>query len=198
MKITMKALFLFLVILVVSTEFACTESSNPCVPKRTSGPLVPLVVGNQWVYHVITFDEQGNITSNSTYDTNRVISDTLIQGERWFFYYGLFEYCVNRSDGLWVRGYLTPDSLTDYLAYKFPGEKGDTNILSSNVIVSTDTVISTEYGCFHTYEYVVDDAGIQAHNFFAPGIGLIKSEGWYKFTPPYKIRESSLRSAELH
>jgi hypothetical protein len=175
---------------------SCNNSESPCVPVKTSGPIVPLAIGNQWVYHITEFAD-GSVT-RSYYDTLTIRRDTLINGEKWYFYYGGF--WTNRSNGLWGVFQVTKDSVTPVLIYPYPTSVGTVIHLPSDsgFVFAVDTLISVPYGCFYTNVYFIG----KDHNYsecFVPGIGEIKWEQWYGgFDHHEKIKQIELVSAIIH
>lgn len=198
MKKTLLQIILFLAF------FGCKTSEPPtsCAPILSTGQILPLAVGNKWLYRYDVFDEKGRLKGPGQLDTFIVTQDTIVDGEKWFMLNDVFS--TNKKDGLWDIGFIKKDSIVLDREYKYPGQKGDTVIQSpdssfTRVIVSIDTVISTPFGCFHAYEYLEFDLNVEVHRFLAPGIGLLRSEGWLKSGDLlYKGNQLELMSEELH
>lgn len=188
----MKHFFLLLAL----TLTACNNGATPCVAIKTSGQILPLSIGNTWIYHITELDF-GTITK-SLYDTVTISRDTFINGEKWFFYSG--EIVINRSDGLWGFYQISKDSITPVLVWEYPIKSG--NVIhqpyDSIIVAATDTVISVPYGCFFSNVYFVG-RNKEYSECFVPGIGRIKSEQWYDgYEHHDKIKQIELVSATLH
>lgn len=58
----------------------CKDENNIIDPPGESIEIVPLEVGNSWIFQITTYDSSANIISNNI-DTAKVVSDTLINGK---------------------------------------------------------------------------------------------------------------------
>ena len=185
--------------LLILPIYGCSSTTNePCVPMKTTGLIIPLALGNQWIYRVTGFDDRGNVYPNPTLDTFTLSKDTIIKGEQWFFYDG-GDIVINRSDGLYTNN---GDSLP-LLFYKYPANTGDTNFFphgNSISVVSNDTIVSVPYGCFSTYQYTHEPFyAAPLDIFIAPGVGEVRTEYWTGISSkPYKYRQRELVSVVLH
>ncbi|MBI5326014.1 MAG: hypothetical protein HZB41_12210 [Ignavibacteriae bacterium] len=56
---------------------------NYILTNQTKSVIMPLHIGNRWIYQVSDFNSKGDLI-NSGYDTIYVVKDTLIGYERWF------------------------------------------------------------------------------------------------------------------
>lgn len=141
------------------------EFSFPNARPSNANEILPLAVGNRWVYDVTVSDSLGEIQFQFV-DSNAVDRDTLINGERWYIIMrgntnlGLG---ANRMDGYWARNLPPWDSLTisdvgpAYLAAKFPAALGETFLNIDNLItkvLSTDTTVEVPAGSFSCYKYL--------------------------------------------
>ncbi|HEY6907393.1 MAG TPA: hypothetical protein VI230_07975 [Ignavibacteriaceae bacterium] len=144
----------------------CKNESNVIVPPIVTTEIVPLKVGNSWLYQTTVYDTMGNIVS-STFDSFSVVSDTLINGQ---YYFTLSTGVIRWNDvsGFWMLA--APDSL---LLYKYPAEVGDT--YGTLKVICKDSLIVILKGTFKCYGY----SGTVAIDYVSPGIGLIKEE-WFK------------------
>ncbi len=75
---------------------------------QTNNVILPLAIGNTWLYQVDEFDKLGNIT-NSYIDSIVVYDEVLVNGERWFKMrfpmggYGDTVLMTNTNLGLWYK-----------------------------------------------------------------------------------------------
>lgn len=143
--------------------------------------MMPLAIGNMWEYYI----EENDTTpwlSRQYYDTVLIVSDTVIDSERWFVAGDNSRY-INRPDGL----YETTASHTDFLRAAWPGSAGDRGAFISNYIpylvmadlINPDTVVTVPAGEFRCqmYQGIIGD-GVRIINywiFYSPGVGLVRS-----------------------
>lgn len=174
-----------------------TCSKDPSGPNETV-PLIPLSVGNQWVYQISAYDTSGHLDSTWV-DTVEVVQDTVITGERWYraesteggvfllLYRGgagrerwLAPLLANRQDGLWIRGtgmYYMPPAMMLYYPASVGTEFRDFDGLEVRVeALGVDTtVLGRRYRCvqYHTAE---TEFSFRTQMFVHPGIGPIRTE----------------------
>ena len=148
-------------------------------PQNTPSALMPLNIGNSWVYRNTETDEMDSVFAD--YATSIDIKyDTLIKGEKWYDIEGQVWFS-NRSDGLWQR---TGNS--EVLAYKYPAKKGDTFSvkfsasvpLEKATVMNVDTVITTKAGSFHSLCYKYEEPGQAVYFWIAPKAGLVLEESY--------------------
>jgi hypothetical protein len=181
------ALFLLAVLLV------CGCSREPITGPDKQSVILPLAIGNQWISRVSNFSSTAiGVVTSTWMDTVTVTGEETIDNERWFIIDSMVSR-TNRSDGMWVklRGF---DS---WLVAKYPAAVGDT--FSTRVtpdpfandttiiylsVVSTSTSVTVPAGTFQCMEYKTNIAvrgsvlleAQEDHYYFAPGIGMVKSE----------------------
>lgn len=147
--------------------------------------LIPLDVGNQWIWHTESFNvETGAPYANQYADTAYVVSSTDLEGETWFRILGTGNgslLATNRESGHWVRPSSDTLDIAPRLTYKFPVDVGDTFSApfpagSTFRVAATDTTITVPAGSFEAilYEQQWDDFSLTCDVFVAPGVGLIK------------------------
>jgi hypothetical protein len=165
-----KNLYFLLTLIGLFSFSGCSSSSEPCTPIKTSGPIIPLAIGNEWIYRVTQYQDESGIIGFVHYDTMRVIRDSLIGGEKWYLMTD--GWSTNRSDGLWGLYYVTPDSTIPVLLWKYPAKSGEVirKLDDSIMVVSIDSAISIPYGCFLTNQYMVKiyNQELRSH-FLTPG-----------------------------
>jgi hypothetical protein len=180
----MKTSFLYAIAFVLmATQFSCKKSdSNPVGGNtNTNDFLWPFNTGNTWLFKVTSYDTLGNVRSTS-YDTMLVGRDTTISGQKWFQAFVKTTFWTNKSDGVWTID-IGSSSQTPQLAYKYPGQAGESwtyNSLQVSILsVSASINIgSSSYVC---YEYKFDfGSGQTEYDYFKPGVGLIVVEQFGK------------------
>ena len=151
--------------------FSCKDSQSPTASVDTS-VIIPLKVGNMWIYKTTSWSVRANSDSTFYSDTTRVNSQMVINNAVWFLVTTTTGVDTskrqNRSDGLW--GF---DSLQGpELIIKYPANINDT--YGEYTVVTTDTAIDVSAGRFNCYVYKRINSNSETKLFFAPGIGLIK------------------------
>ena len=135
--------------------------------------LMPLALGNYWTMNFRAPNVSGEMDRGEL--TIRVITDSLITGDQWFYIVGgLLDdmWWANQSNGLNVRG----DKYSGLL-FKYPAEKWDIYPAIANskvLVVETNRQIRVPAGTFSCYEYLHYDAGGNIRFFLAPDIGIVK------------------------
>jgi len=158
----------------------------------TFGDIMPLAVGNRWVYRVVTY-ENPVYPLDTTYDTILIVRDTAIQGETWYID-GDGALYANRSSGLWrlsSGGQL-------YLFAKFPGTAGqvynaDPDISQTVNIQGTSVLISTPINFYFCYYYLTtsSDLTLRRDYYYAPRLGLVRFDR-FLVEPPATLKEQWL------
>jgi hypothetical protein len=161
--------------------------------------IIPTSVGNYWKYKVALIDTLGDITN---YDTTKfeILRDTLINGEKWFWFEREAQgtYLRNFSDGLY--GFNRDKRI---LLIKYPVKKGDTFInstIDTTFVLEDNILIDVPKGSFNCVEfkslYKGSDNLLRAITilYMSPGVGNVKEE-YYERTKSgrlYKKRISEL------
>ena len=175
----MKNILLIVSIVLMGISLSCKKNENPVlstvqppIVPDTSSNLLPLNIGNEWIYKTTFLDSMQNIQSVQ-YDTFKVAADTILSNEAW--YVTDFGYLKEKTDGLWSWiGY-------PKLLYKYPAKIGDTIQTTDaiNKIISTNENYTVPYGtlpCYHYQLLYINDNGYIQDYYFYPGIGFIKFE----------------------
>lgn len=180
-----------------------------CKKDNTENQLVPvpeadymqLEIGNYWVYQWYNIDTSGNESLIARYDSSIITADTLIGGRKYFK--KLIIQNVNHVEFLRdSNGYLVDHGgMIRFSDHDF------TKILRIMEIVpdiatieyqmaNPDSLISISLGNFPTYNfrgtvYAMDPQhplGINyTHNFYADGMGLIKTSSYYFSNPNLRV-----------
>lgn len=130
---------------------------NPTAPATAPTYIVPLAIGNQWTTRTSNYNAEGKLRSSSI-RTSQIISDTTIDGERWFVAHtpasgdnpSSTSLGTNRPDGFY-----TLRSGVPMLSAKYPASVGDSyqGFGGDVKVVSTNEKISVPKGTFICYQY---------------------------------------------
>lgn len=178
--ITLFATFLF---------SSCTDTStNPDSNKQ----IIPLEIGNQWIYRVDIYDSLGVGIIETRYDTTKVTE----VNDGWYSILNLSKFSPtakfqNRKDGFYVFNQVVWDTFIG-LFFQFPTKKDNLyNVIASTMVIrGTKTQVETEQGNFDCIEYYNSptNKGLNYDYFLfylAPDVGIVKVE-YYKFKYPDK------------
>ena len=171
----------------------CTSSNQP---SSTALSLMPLAVGNQWVYRVTSLDTNGVVTGVEN-DTIRVLKDTTFGGQTCYVLSSLNTdrspgYFQSRSDGIWAP---SGNSYAMQKWFSYPAKVGDTTMIYSHdpvVVRNVDTLVAGPGGAWRCCVYNLDNVFIE---YYAPGVGLCREEFWYESLP--SIRNYNYERREL-
>ena len=170
--------------------------------QNTNNVIQPLSIGNTWIYY---YQSYSALSANPVYsmnDTVIVVSDTLINGEKWFLIPNVGEKLErNEADGLYLYFYGKE--------FQFPEKIGDTLWLAQQhfrTILSISDSISINGITFINYKYEdiynVTAQGYISRNiyWYAPNVGCTKYEMYLQFPPAseYLSGTGHLISYELH
>ncbi|PKL85856.1 MAG: hypothetical protein CVV22_04780 [Ignavibacteriae bacterium HGW-Ignavibacteriae-1] len=181
-KLSLFSLFIFVLAL------GCSDDSNS--PNNNSKELMPLKIGNSWVYNYTYYD---GFAEHSGKVTSTVISDEMYNGEKYYRIETLNHinnqkkispiYSINKTDGLYMLYFEDNDELhTDFLKYPVSeGEIFQSNESSKLYVEKVDTLISTSAGKFNCIKYIkkiiFDGKEIDISiMYYCPGIGRIAGE----------------------
>ncbi len=151
--------------------------------QRVGNIIMPLEVGNMWVYSVYGLDTAQNELRPILVDTLTVVSDSVINRERWFYMGGLQRtegWVSNRKDGFW---FALPGG-QPFLFAKYPAQPGDTfssligKSTAHTTVAGTGVEVKSPAGTYYCYKYVQKIPPLDAttNYYFAPGVGLVKME----------------------
>ena len=131
----------------------------------SSSEIIPLALGNRWIYTITAFDSLG-IALGSSIDTSVVSRDTTIDNETWYILYNRgapVNLGINRTDGYWSRTVtLSPGSTNiaalgePYLSSKFPATVGQVFANETgytSLVLDADTMVTVAAGTFECYKY---------------------------------------------
>jgi len=75
----MKTLFAFCFIIFLSALSSCKKDKD-----NSTQVLMPLKVGNEWQYEIVSYDDNGGVVSSDLV-TTRILKDTVVNGETYFW-----------------------------------------------------------------------------------------------------------------
>jgi hypothetical protein len=190
----------------------CGTNHNPPAPAAIRDIIIPLSVGNQWIYLVTDGTAS---SSRCVRDTvmSQISHDTTIQNEKWYVVeshshpsipsgntkkYSTILW-LNRTDGLWAVPLRPGMQFPPCLVVKYPASVNDSwqihgwldsDIILTPTLVSPTTRVDVPAGQFvcNKIEYRDSLSLLPAKSYYAINIGLIKSEP----EPGETIREELL------
>jgi len=168
-------------------------------PDQKNNVIMPLEIGNEWVYKITNFDDQGAVTSTE-YQTLKINGHVQIENENWYHSGDSSVYWVNTDIGLMTKNFNNP---IEFRA-KYPANVGDEflhTIIDTSwseprnptqgywyMTVTKDIEILTPAGQFKCFAYkdkiILNsdtlnwaDIGKDSYsiNYYAENIGFVKS-----------------------
>lgn len=175
-----------MIALIITSAFisSCKENTGTGIDNGGSNEIIPLKIGNQWVYQNIYYDSLGTVIFESP-DTVTISRDTTIRGEKWYTLRGSIGYSfdvINRVNGYSYDGGAT------ILQYKYPANLNDryqtfiATPTDTMVVASLNAATSTIAGTFTCYQYnrfVPSRTSIRQISWVEPGKGIIKEEAYF-------------------
>jgi hypothetical protein len=166
----MRYLQFILLPIIVFVLIGCSEDdSNPAAPAKTQ-VLMPLSIGNYWMYQRMRYD-------NGEYRFSRIDTTTIVEemkdssGVNWYVgsRWGGFR---NTSQGL--------EFYFGMFLLKYPASVGDFFAVSPKWLVTlqhTDTLVTTPSGDFRCLRYGFGRPGeTEERHYYSPGVGLVRNE----------------------
>ncbi len=166
---------------VVLMSLSCGESDE-IVDFSTSGTpnvIVPLQVGNTWLYLRTPFDMEGTVLARDTV-AQRIARDTIIQDERWYIWEATsgLSLGTTRSDGYWTYVEGVPA-----MTLRYPVVVHETYLITGTGptihILAVDTLIGVPFGtapCI-AYEQLSFPGGTRMRiDYYAVNTGLIRTD----------------------
>lgn len=180
-----------LVLIIIFVLISCQNATNS---PNDKGVIIPFRIGNEWVYQIDTYDEQGKHIINTDF-INTMVIDII---EDWYSVVNFPSIAShvkfqNKSDGLHAfgggpqyNGYFSA------LLFQYPTKVNNVyNFLGWSILVkNTNKLVSTNIGDFKCIEYEQSPANKYNQTeynyvkfYIAPNIGIIKIEH-YKYKKP--------------
>ena len=177
MNYLIKIIFLSILLIV-----ACSESDNPTDPEKgQTKSLVPLAIGNMWVYNDFDYYDYIFSTENwygkTLYRTSSIQTIGFIQDGNWFI-------------NLWERGH----EIERFEVFKYPEVYPDERWVAKSTkfrfidkdiqtVVNDDTFYCYKYEAYDTLHECDDSLGNRTHMmeefFFDPKVGMVKKQYYY-------------------
>jgi len=178
---------------------SCKNSTD--IGTQSQGVIMPLALGNTWIYIDHGYDSNGHLIVPSPSDT-LLINDTITYGKDVLYIPRDRKiYYINKADGLWIR--YDFDSKEIFQA-KYPTKVGDIyrhdsyiltkesspdplgEVAADYIVSSTTESVTVPAGTFICYKYNADYYDTASHQlldrfntFYAPNVGLIKEEDFH-------------------
>lgn len=186
-------------LLAMAFIIAGCSAKDPLSSPAPSGPIMPLAVGNGWLYGMYWYLPGNAIPTDTAVDIVQVIDSISIENEIWYYTRHVFlnlpanpdtnfVYYANRQDGLWLRYSISdpPRLKVRYPAavglqfegwYDWVGLSGGpmqklVTSINANIIVPIDTI-----GAVSCYEYKLDPNNIDYDykNYYNPLYGYVST-----------------------
>jgi hypothetical protein len=147
---------------------------------KTKDEIIPLNVGNLWIYKTEKFDQNSN-QDQPQYSSHCILKDTIKFGELYYLFEGFLPW-INKKDGLYV---LAQDTVAE-LFLKYPAAVNDVyiNKLKDSIIIKkTDEKVNVPAGNFTCYKYEVNNSAnttVTSYLYIAPGKGIVQIEDYGK------------------
>lgn len=185
----MKKYILFVMVLALlgcgekKSETDTPGNTNLLEIREGAAKIFPLATNTEWIYNVSALDTTVNALRVIKVDTLRIVSDTLIEGVKWFKTMGLGldnAYAINWNDGLYYA--FAGDK--PFLFAKYPADVGDTfasmigQVEAKTIVAAVGLEVKVPAGSFfcHQYSQKIGGPGMTTNYYLAPGVGLIKME----------------------
>lgn len=160
---------------------SCSNSTDNS--SQTHDDLMPLKVGNYWIYENKDYSLKNQDSLVSQFlDTTLVEASLQVDSKTIFKLKNDFYYC-SQSDGMWVYFINGNVVMEKSLMFKFPSKVGE--IVNFNPInlqvktISTNESVKIDLGSYVCYKYHLTNAYNNSFVYYAPNIGLIKNHGIY-------------------
>ena len=163
------------------------DENGPTTPESSQDVIMPLIVGNMWIYNIYQIDN--NTGEVSDIDEDILVINGIVEAGNTEWYTEGFVKLTNKIDGLWAWEDWSNGSQPS-LYLKYPAGVGDTyshpgpgNQVENVVVVSIDTLITIIGGQYSCYQYRVINIGTNGTTtwkiFASVSKGLIKGEKWF-------------------
>ena len=183
MKSTHAAEVVLPVLLLMPVSCNNNDENLSVSPPGLPNVIVPLQVGNTWIFRRISYDTLGAAGVPDTV-VQRVERDTMIQAERWF----ISETTSGQSAGtLRSDGYWTYIEGVPALTFLYPASVHDTYPLSDTGptmrILAVDTLIAVPFGTYPCIAYEqlsIQDGRRIRIDYYAANTGPIRIEEYIR------------------
>jgi len=205
-----RVLLLILAIGMISASCKKDDSDENSTPLPTPD-FMQLKVGNFWVYQWYNIDSSGNENMMAKLDSSIITTDTLIGGMTYFkkLYVQDENYIEYLRDS---NGYLVEHKgMVKFSDHDFTKVLCIVEIIPNLATIeyqmaNKDSLISISLGTYPTYDYrgTVYPLNPQypyginyTHNFYADGMGLIKTSNYYFSNPNLRVERRLVRYGNI-
>ena len=180
-----KTHILLIAILAFGLTYCSDDDTNPTdapVTESSENAILPLEVGNYWVFETVTMEQDSTTTQM---DTMKVVNVSLIGGDPW---YRVEDFGTLRNFGKSTAIYAKN---TESIIFPYTAAVGDTmnpmtesGILEGEVL-STELAVSVPAGDYFCYVYkFIEHTGAEYTFYLSHRIGFIRMEYRHEFTSP--------------
>jgi hypothetical protein len=164
---------------------------------KTDNVIMPLEVGNYWEYSIYEYNGSELNKIDSVW-TISIISDTIINNQKWYVDHSKSILFTNKNNGLWGKHPFYPADLF----LKYPGKVSDEWLRQIGPVRHYEVVhiISTDYPVVinsitkSCYEYEIKYLGdIRRKYYAAPGLGITNIQIFKSSDSETSILERELR-----
>lgn len=193
---------ILVLVMMVITVIGC-GTKDPLQPTQTSSVIMPLQVGNTWIYNVNIYTPTSPNPVDTLNWTIKVVAREDFDNRAWYrslhiitdgvYYDTMVTYYSNFPNGLYLS-YLPSD--TSFLKLLYPANPGDTFTAVNEIymasglceLVAVNVPVSVplnNYQCSY-YRMIYSSTRIM-HDYYKPDLGMVKTEweyynttyGWY-------------------
>jgi len=167
---------------------SCTDTSVDAPVNEPTDVIMPLKPGNEWLYNLISINNNGIAEIYESYFGSRAVLDTVINGSRWTRMSDDGDLLQNRADGLYGKDIkdLAKKGITGIQRLiPYPAAVKQYYQVGGNVLFldSTNAVVKTPAGEFTCYKFTseltTESSGDvqhhEIHNYWAPNYGNIQT-----------------------
>ena len=192
----MKKITVFLILVLIIIK--CAKENNPLESPNNPKELMPLQIGNYWIYEISDYDSVGRLIELSS-DTLMITASINYNGLKYYLYNGnTYSGFCNKHDGYYE---LSLSSYDERLNWKYPAIVGEQGL--DGQVVSTTTskqVPSGNYINCYQYNNYRSNGILDEEWIVKPGLGIIyrtdyntKSDGSLYLSLEVKLKLFSLK-----
>lgn len=165
---------LTILLLITISLFSCSKNSN-----SSSSPLMPLTVGNRWHFNIYTYSDSASMIYTATSVSSSVTDTISYNGHIYYKYSDTTNKPIayRNADNNTVEQYdgINPPSI----AYKRVSK--DSDAVNGTFYGVTTLQDVNDVNCIRNTSVIINGLTRDSiNNFICPGIGLVRTEHWYK------------------
>ncbi|MHB1050646.1 MAG: hypothetical protein ACYC09_11235 [Bacteroidota bacterium] len=174
----------FIILIGALYFYGCDDNPVIIDSNKDTDILMPLAIGNTWIYARDFLDSNG-VVKETNYDTTTITRDTLINNVKWYAYGNSGSYASNASDGLYIYDTIRN---TPICLFQYPASINDSTLIDASnkqycklISTSDPVIISGKKYRAYTYKWYhqepIDDYRLWVDYFIiVPNIGFVSSE----------------------